>query len=142
MRIYPSVKEAHSSLKLTSWDRFLTRSNMKSAPQTKITSPIYSLREKLSHTTIYYSRLITNVFCRVRLNALKTKFCKCVKCICGEQFTLYHCLFHCVKVRAFLPKCFLERQYSDDNFSELIADQAVLFDISESLVNSPVFAFL
>ena len=47
MCIYPSVKEAYSSLKLTTWDRFLKRSNMKLTPQTKITSSIYSLGGKL-----------------------------------------------------------------------------------------------
>eukprot|EP00745_Piridium_sociabile_P044341 TRINITY_DN9277_c0_g1_i2.p1 TRINITY_DN9277_c0_g1~~TRINITY_DN9277_c0_g1_i2.p1 ORF type:complete len:115 (+),score=7.42 TRINITY_DN9277_c0_g1_i2:77-421(+) len=104
--------------------------------------PEHIIREKSPNSTIYYSRLIATVFFRLRLDAMKTKFSKNAKCICGEKFTLHHFLFYCQQLHSFLPKCFIDKHFTEDKFREIISDQVLMVDISEALVHSPVHALL
>ena len=36
---------------------------------------------------------------KLKLNSWKTKFCRFVNCICGQQFSVKHAIFECPKLK-------------------------------------------
>jgi ribonuclease HI/L-rhamnose mutarotase len=78
------------------------------------------------------ARLVLSTAYRIMLNAIKTKYCKGVNCICNEPVSLKHVLLECRHVRPFLPTD-LHSMNSIDNIS---------FDVSirlaKALIDSSV----
>ena len=52
---------------------------------------------------IDYSRQITSIIYRFKLNGFRTKYSKHIKCICGAQLTTNHILYQCQSLRSYLP---------------------------------------
>eukprot|EP00745_Piridium_sociabile_P024426 TRINITY_DN38665_c0_g1_i27.p1 TRINITY_DN38665_c0_g1~~TRINITY_DN38665_c0_g1_i27.p1 ORF type:complete len:230 (+),score=6.96 TRINITY_DN38665_c0_g1_i27:65-691(+) len=102
LNISPSVDEYYRLLETTAWQRFNTSNDGKNV-LTKRTFTLGFIQRKLSDSPIHYTRLVTSLVFRLRINALKTKFSKNAKCLCGEQITLDHILFQCKGITKFLP---------------------------------------
>ena len=133
-----SVKETYSLLEKASRTKLTETSKLNS----KLQKPLYTASKNMSNISTYFSRMVSTVFFRIYLNALKTKFCRNVKCVCGESFSLHHALFHCKKMCDFLPKNFTEKKLKEDSFGEIISNERLLYDISISMLHSPVSALL
>ena len=41
------------------------------------------------------SRQVVSLMYKLKLHSWKTKFCKCVNCICGQKFSVKHVIFEC-----------------------------------------------
>ena len=134
-----SVSEIYHILEKTMWKRLRDRSESR-YKRKKLHIPPWSVRT-LSVST-FRSRMINSIYYRILLNALKTKFSKNVKCICGESFTLNHALFYCATLSNFLPKNFTEQKYTEDSLETIIANDNLVYDIAVNLFHSPVSKLL
>ena len=135
-----SMKEAYTLLETTAWDSFQKHSNEPLMKQQKLIFPEHMFSTKSPQSTLYNTRMISTVFNRLSLDAVKTKYSKNVNCVCGEGFSLRHVLFDCNHLRPFLPKSFIENDFSVDNFKDIIKNSALMIDISYALIHSPVCA--
>ena len=94
-------------------------------------------------TLVNYPRHITSLVYRFRLNALRTKFCKNIKCICENQLSVKHLFVDCPKVKQLFDKTSLKlRLLKKNSFEDILNDFSMLCDISNLLNQSPVGIFL
>jgi len=56
-----------------------------------------------THLSIATTRRVNALYFRLKLNAFITKFCKNVRCLCGEHISNTHIIFECSIVKPFLP---------------------------------------
>ena len=142
LSISPSVKELCNSLKSTAWIRLCGDGDNPSLPLKEKRFPVSILKQKLSHSSIYYSRRVTSVIFCIRLNALRTKYCKNVLCPCGKHLSLDHVLFDCQFMLQFLPSGFKDCSGSTMTFDEIKNNPLLLSELAQSLVHSPISRLL
>ena len=87
-------------------------------------------------------RTISSLIYRLKLDALKTKFVKTVRCVCGDKISTTHILLDCQQIRSLLPKSFTEKPPVKETLSAAFSNVDLIKDIAEKLLNSPVSAYL
>ena len=94
---------------------------------------------------MFSSREIECLIHRLRLNSLKTKYCKDVRCMCGKSISVNHLLINCPKTRDLFNKSDIDG-YADGSTPSSIAcilnNFSVLDSISKCLLASSVKIYL
>ena len=83
------------------------------------------------------NRLLTKLMYRLKLDALRTKFCKNVMCICGSKLSPRHVILQCELLEPCFPRRLTDRLLKM-TFDQIISDKVLLLDIVKVLVRSPV----
>ena len=139
-----SIQEGYSLLEKESYTKFIQSIQNKCGKCTKSSLKKHSITNilNLTSTSNFYSRIVTGLFFRFRLNALKTKYSKNVKCICNDDLDIPHVLFRCQPLRRFLPKSFTDLSLQDTKLHDILDNFTVLGDIIKSLIQSPIYTLL
>ena len=118
----------NSLLKKTTWDV------LKEGDQPTATN--------FSPSELRCSRLQSSLIYRLKLDSLKTKYVKNIKCVCGAPITINHLLLDCHTIRAFLPQTFTKKPPTRDTLSAALIDLKTINDIAKALINCPVHSYL
>ena len=90
-----------------------------------------------------YPRYITSLIHRFRLNAFRTKYCKNIKCACGNELSVKHLLKECPNVKRLIYEHSAELGLLSRSPTEVILnDYKLLCNITKYLNSSPVGIFL
>ena len=101
-----------------------------------------AVRCKLNSFLNRESRVVSSLCYRLKLNALYCKHIDDVRCPCGERLLSKHILVHCPFTTEYLAKDLPSSRFSENDFSDIINDSALLLKIAKSLMNSPLGPFL
>ena len=139
-----SVQEGYSLLEKGSCTKFLQTIQNKCCKCTKLSFRKHYIGSipNLPPASNFNVRLITSLFYRFRLDALKTKFCQNVKCICGENLDITHIIFRCQPLRQFLPSSFTDLSLPETKLHDILNNTTLLVDIIKTLLKSPIFPLL
>ena len=91
------------------------------------------------------SREIRSLLHRMRLNSLRTKFCKNIRCMCGETLGVGHLLINCPRARELYRKsgvCSLSDGSSPSSVSKILNDYSFLSSVCKCMLHSPVGIYL
>ena len=137
-----SIQEGYSTLKKTLTNKSFNQDG--SNNYINLSRKLQDIQNKLNllSKSNSISRQVTSLFFRFRLNALKTKFSKDIKCICGNKFHINHFLFNCQDLKPFLPKSFTDLLLTEDKLFDLLHNTSVLCDIVTCLIESPILPLL
>lgn len=72
---------------------------------------------------------------KLRLNSLKTKYTKSIKCICGLQLTIDHILLNC-------PKLQIQNLHKQNSLDAIFNSPSILLTLANYLLSSPISIFL
>ena len=137
----PSIQEGYRLLEKEASIKFLQSTLYKSTISPFKKRHIES-SFNLTLTSHFNQRLFTSLVFRFRLNALKTKYCQNVKCICGHNLDITHILFQCQPLRQFLPQSFIALSLQESQLSEILDNIVILSNIIRSLLKSPISSLL
>ena len=137
-----SIQEGYSLLKKALFDKLFQHD--RSGRCIDFSRKIQDIESKLNllSKSNSVSRQVTSLFFRFRLDALKTKFSKDIKCICGSRLHISHILFSCQSLKPLLPKSFTDLSLTEDKLPDLLHNTSVLCDIIQCLIHSPILPFL
>ena len=104
---------------------------------------IYSKYLDSNNNIISFSRNISSLIYRLRLNCWKTKFCKNIKCSCLEDISVHHILFECLELSNLFLEKGIDRKSYDNNIRNLLyADEHTLFLVAKILLGSDLAKLL
>ena len=124
-----SIEENYSLLQETIWK------NHKNESRISKTKPF-------GRIFLNCSRTVSNVIFRLKLDALKTKYVRDIKCPCSEPLSVNHILLDCQQIRAFLPITFREQNSTIDHLITSFSDPSAMISMAEGLLKSPVSNFI
>ena len=81
-------------------------------------------------------RSIAAVISRLKLNALKTKYSKNVKCTCGDMLSPQHIIFDCSNIRNVIPPI------DKKSMKEFFSDHSLVLTVAKSLLSSSIYSLL
>ena len=124
-----SIQENYTLLEKTIWKQWTQNTNQSNC------KPIVL-------SNLNCSRKISSLIFRLKLNALKTKFVKNIRCICGTTISVSHILLNCQQIRSLLPISFTTKRLSEDNLHHELADLKTMIGIAESLLKCPISHYM
>ena len=120
-----SIEENYTLLHDTAWKKFLN--------ETRPTTT-----KAFGRISLNCSRTVSNAIFRLKLDALKTKYVRHIKCACGRPFNINHMLLNCQQIRAFLPVNFREQNSTVKDLISTFSDASSMIAMTEGLLQSPV----
>ena len=96
------------------------------------------IKEVYKEGIVKQNNVIVSLICRLKLNSIRTKYNKNIKCICGEKISPEHIILHCKGMEVFLPK---HKETSLDGFFS-INNSILVISTVKDLLNSPIANFL
>ena len=105
---------------------------------------IYSKYLDSNNNIISFSRNLSSLIYRLRLNCWKTKFCKNIKCSCLEDISVHNnILFECLELSNLFLEKGIDRKSYDNNIRNLLyADEHTLFLVAKILLGSDLAKLL
>ena len=103
----------------------------------------YFHKDCVSTTIIPFSRPISRLIYKLKLNTWRTKFVKNITCMCSEKITINHIIFDCPQLLTLYEK----HGVADDiricgTTDILFNDNNLMFKIASALVESPLISLL
>jgi len=77
-------------------------------------------------------RRVHSLYFRMNLNAFLTKFCKHVRCLCGDHISNTHIIFECPIVKPFLLT------FSEQSLENIFENSKLTLAIVRCLLHSPL----
>ena len=88
------------------------------------------------------AREVISLAYKIKLNALKTKHCKNIHCICGVPLMLGHILDLCQGIRQYLPDSLADQISAYGNKENIMRNPSLVMNFSKFLLESPLGIFL
>ena len=129
-----SIEEYNNHLQNISFSNFFDNSQNKNF----LKNYLIFCHNKFQNKSINYYRKITSLSFKLKLNSLKTKYNKLIKCKCGNQITIQHLLLHCTLVKHLFPKQLYEKITTSPDVYTIFSDLQSLLDCAEVLTHSPI----
>ena len=134
-----SLYENYSLLGKVSWDSVIRR--QKECPNIIKDNKGKFFKNLVKYKTghnLHQERILKSLIFRIRLDAYKTKYCKNVTCICGQNITPFHVIFLCRNTKKYLPIWLLSLNPSIANFWDIFGNEAKAIEAVKAIVKSPV----
>jgi len=130
-----SIQEGYHILEQTSWGKFKESDQFKErylkSCLTTAHISCYMAPSQIDSLFITVRR-VNSLYFRMKLNAFLTKFCKHVRCPCGDHISNTHIIFECPIVKPFLPK------FCEQSLGNVFENSKLAFAIARCLLHSPL----
>ena len=133
------LQEGYLLLEKVVWKQF--NNEIGNCPKHFSSSELTSI-VKNNSTSRFISHLkIREIICvsnRLKLNALKTKYCKNINCVCGQTLSIDHIFKFCADIKEYIPREIIQQINSYPNRENVMNNPSLLINLSMFLINSPI----
>ena len=138
LQIPTSIEEYNNILEKSITSNFFNNPNLDNFS----TKFIKFCRNQLKYKTVNYYRKIASLSIKLKLNSLKTKYCKLIKCKCGHQLSIEHLIKFCPLTTQFFTQDLRKKILNTEDITSLFEDHQFLLQCAENLCTSPLEGLL